>query len=100
MSEKMFKKATCFQEEMKWSYLENKDIPRLNIVILIAGTHGDVMPFIGFAQRLQCDLKHRVRIASHECHRETVENRDLDFYALAGDPKMLSDFMVQVSSSL
>jgi len=72
--------------------------PRLNLVIMIVGSRGDVQPFIPIAKRLA--WRHRVRIATHAEFRKLVERAGLEFYPLAGDPRELMDYMVKTGGRI
>ena len=75
-------------------------MPRLNVCLLVTGTHGDVAPFIAFGLELVERHGHRVRLATHACYRSKVVDAGLEFYPLAGDPRILSQWMVQSQGRL
>ena len=74
--------------------------PRLNVCLLVTGTHGDVAPFIALGLELKARHGHRVRLATHACYRSKVLASGLEFYPLAGDPRVLSQWMVQSQGRL
>ncbi|KAK5714224.1 hypothetical protein LTR17_017306 [Elasticomyces elasticus] len=74
----------------------NARIPRLNIVIMVIGSRGDIQPFIRIGKILKEQHGHRVRIASHPVFREFVEKEnELEFFSVGGDPAELMAFMVK-----
>eukprot|EP01033_Poteriospumella_lacustris_P010913 gene10913-7762_t len=74
-------------------------MPKLNVLIMAVGTRGDIQPFRQFGMRLKQD-GHRVRLATHELFRSYVLEQGLEFYPLAGDPMLLSEFMVKTGGSI
>ena len=53
-----------------------------------------LQPFIALGQELQ-RYGHRVRLATHAVYREFVEEHDLEFFPLGGNPQVLSEYMVR-----
>ncbi|KAF7551394.1 hypothetical protein G7046_g7738 [Stylonectria norvegica] len=69
--------------------------PKLNIVIQIVGSRGDVQPFVALAKVLKDTYGHRVRIATHPTFQTFVEENGLEFFSIGGDPAELMAFMVK-----
>jgi hypothetical protein len=69
---------------------------RLNIVIIIIGSRGDIQPFIRIGKILQNDYGHRVRMATHSAFKDFVEkDSGLEFFSIGGNPAELMAFMVK-----
>lgn len=76
-------------------HIEEEQKPiRLNIVMQVVGSRGDVQPFIA----LGCELLkhgHRVRLATHGVFRDFVLKAGLEFFSIGGDPTELMAYMVK-----
>ena len=57
----------------------------MRVLIVTAGSHGDVAPFTGLGQRLE-QAGHQVAIAAHGVFAELVRGCGLQFRSLPGDP--------------
>lgn len=70
--------------------------PKLNIVVMVIGSRGDIQPFLRLGKILKEEHGHRVRIATHPAFREFVQNDSgLEFFSVGGDPAELMAFMVK-----
>jgi hypothetical protein len=68
--------------------------PPLNIVIHVVGSRGDVQPFVALGRELK-KYGHRVRLATHGTFKKFVEENELEFFDIGGDPTELMAFMVK-----
>ncbi|KAJ6567721.1 UDP-glucose,sterol transferase [Mycena vulgaris] len=83
------------QHTPSYSYLERRDWHiKLNIVIQVVGSRGDVQPFIALGNELQ-KHGHRVRLATHNVFEDFVRESGLEFYPIGGDPAELMAYMVK-----
>ncbi|KAI4219514.1 MAG: hypothetical protein LQ349_008331, partial [Xanthoria aureola] len=70
--------------------------PRLNIVVMVIGSRGDIQPFLKLGKLLKEEHGHRVRIATHPAFKTFVEkDSGLEFFSVGGDPAELMAFMVK-----
>ena len=76
--------------------LQTEPPPKLNIVIMVIGSRGDIQPFLKIGAILKGKHGHRVRIATHPAFKDFVENESgLEFFSVGGDPSELMAFMVK-----
>jgi hypothetical protein len=69
--------------------------PKLNVVIHVVGSRGDVQPFVALGKILKATYGHRVRLATHPTFQGFVEENGLEFFSIGGDPSELMAFMVK-----
>jgi hypothetical protein len=69
--------------------------PKLNVVIHVVGSRGDVQPFVALGKCLKATYGHRVRLATHPTFQSFVEENGLEFFSIGGDPSELMAFMVK-----
>lgn len=69
--------------------------PKLNIVVMVIGSRGDIQPFVAVAKVLRENWGHRVRLATHPAFKEFVEEHGIEFFDVGGDPAELMAFMVK-----
>ncbi|KAI9753342.1 MAG: hypothetical protein M4579_005200 [Chaenotheca gracillima] len=70
--------------------------PKLNILVMVIGSRGDIQPFLQIGKVLREQYGHRVRIATHPAFKKFVENDSgLEFFSVGGDPAELMAFMVK-----
>ncbi|KAM0645102.1 hypothetical protein ACHAQF_001066 [Verticillium nonalfalfae] len=67
---------------------------KLNIVIHVVGSRGDVQPFVALGSELQ-RYGHRVRLATHDVFEDFVRKAGIEFYPIGGDPAELMAYMVK-----
>ncbi|KAM0322761.1 hypothetical protein ACHAQA_009352 [Verticillium albo-atrum] len=67
---------------------------KLNIVIHVVGSRGDVQPFVALGNELQTH-GHRVRLATHDVFETFVRDAGLEFFPIGGDPAELMAYMVR-----
>lgn len=69
---------------------------KLNIVVIVIGSRGDIQPFLKIGKILKEQYGHRVRIATHPAFRDFVEkDTGLEFFSVGGNPSELMAFMVK-----
>lgn len=77
------------------AYVERREFNlKLNIVIQVVGSRGDIQPFVALGSELQ-KHGHRVRLATHDVFDDFVRKAGLEFYPIGGDPNELMAYMVK-----
>ena len=78
------------------SFYDKTPLPKLNIVIMVIGSRGDIQPFLSLGKILKEVHGHRVRIATHPAFKSFVEqDSGLEFFSVGGDPAEIMAFMVK-----
>ena len=78
-------------EEQPQAPIVQSDVPwhiRMNVVIHVVGSRGDVQPFVALGNELQ-RFGHRVRLATHGVFEDFVKSSGLEFFPIGGDPAEL-----------
>lgn len=89
-------KVTASPEPKSPITISTHGVPRMNIVIMVIGSRGDIQPFLKIGKILKEKHGHRVRIATHPAFKDFVQKDiGLEFFSVGGDPSELMAFMVK-----
>lgn len=91
------RRKSTFETEPDATHKREPDKPfpmRMNLVIHVVGSRGDIQPFIVLGKALMRH-GHRVRLATHLVFRDFVRENGLEFFNIGGDPAELMSFMVK-----
>ncbi|ORX47715.1 UDP-Glycosyltransferase/glycogen phosphorylase [Hesseltinella vesiculosa] len=66
----------------------------LHFTCITIGTRGDVQPYIALCKSLAKD-GHRCRIATHDEFKDWIEEHEIEFRSIGGDPSELMRFCVE-----
>ncbi|GKT87312.1 UDP-glucose,sterol transferase [Colletotrichum tofieldiae] len=72
----------------------HQDPIKLNVLIQVVGSRGDVQPFVALGAELK-RRGHRVRLATHDLFEKFVRDAGLEHYPVGGDPAALMAYMVK-----
>ncbi|OHF01558.1 hypothetical protein CORC01_03048 [Colletotrichum orchidophilum] len=72
----------------------HQDPIKLNVLIQVVGSRGDVQPFVALGAELK-QRGHRVRLATHDLFEKFVRDAGLEHYSVGGDPAALMAYMVK-----
>jgi hypothetical protein len=91
------KKKDKLSRESSAETLTTSELPRpkLNIVVMVIGSRGDIQPFLKLGKNLK-EYGHKVRIVTHPAFKDFVQNDSgLEFFSVGGDPAELMALMVK-----
>jgi hypothetical protein len=72
----------------------HQDPTKLNVLIQVVGSRGDVQPFVALGAELK-RRGHRVRLATHDVFEKFIRDAGLEHYGVGGDPAALMAYMVK-----
>ncbi|RCI06016.1 Sterol 3-beta-glucosyltransferase [Rhizopus stolonifer] len=76
------------------SIVYKKPVKSLHFTCITIGTRGDVQPYIALCKGLMKD-GHRCRIATHDEFKDWIEEHDIEFRTVGGDPGELMRICVE-----
>jgi Glycosyltransferase family 28 N-terminal domain len=74
--------------------------PPLSVVMHVVGLYSDIQPFIALANVLKTTYGYRVRLATHPCFKGLVEENNLEFFSIGGDPSKLTEFLTKNTNQM
>ena len=79
--------------------LEKSPVPRMNVLLQVIGSWGELQAFVALGKYLKQKHEHRVRIASQPVYHQFVEDNGLEFFDLGPSSIEAAEFMSESNAS-